>query len=142
MTKVIIAGSRGINRIPALRSMYAWAFCNLRPTEIVSGTARGVDRYGEEFAQMSKIPVARFPADWDKYGKRAGYLRNEQMAEYADELLALWDGESRGTKHMIDIMRKKDKPVFVILHPKITTDLEKYKGLDFEVVVWDELKYD
>ena len=43
-----------------------------------------------------------FPADWDKYGKRAGYLRNVQMAEYADALLAFWDGESRGTKNMID----------------------------------------
>lgn len=142
MTKLIIAGSRRIDRIPALRSMGAWALRNPRPTEIVSGTARGVDKYGEEFAQISKIPVVRFPADWDKYGKRAGYLRNEQMAEYADELLALWDGESRGTKHMIDIMRKKDKPVFVILHPKISSNLEKYKGLEFEFVVWDELKYD
>jgi alkanesulfonate monooxygenase SsuD/methylene tetrahydromethanopterin reductase-like flavin-dependent oxidoreductase (luciferase family) len=68
---------------------------------------------GLKWAEQLGVKVARFPADWDTYGKRAGYLRNEQMAEYADALFAIWDGESKGTKHMIDIMLSKKKPVYV-----------------------------
>lgn len=51
-----------------------------------------------------------FPADWEKYGRKAGYLRNDQMARYTDVAIILWDGQSRGTKHMIDLMMKYDKP--------------------------------
>lgn len=82
-------------------------------TEIVSGTARGVDTHGEAIAKKYGIRVAKFPADWDRFGKRAGYLRNEKMAEYADALLACWDGKSRGTKHMIDLAREHGLKVFV-----------------------------
>jgi len=71
-------------------------------TEVVSGGAKGVDRLGELWAQKRNIPITRFPAEWNKYGKRAGYIRNKEMALYADALLAIWDGESKGTKHMID----------------------------------------
>ena len=55
-----------------------------------------------------------YPAQWDKYGKRAGYRRNEQMAEVADGLIAFWDGQSKGTKHMIDIMTEKNLPTKVV----------------------------
>jgi hypothetical protein len=59
------------------------------------------------------IPCFRFPADWDRYGKAAGYIRNETMAANAEALIALWDGRSPGTKHMIDIARKKGLKVYV-----------------------------
>ena len=112
--KVIIAGSRGITSIYHLRralqeSGFFWSI-----TEVVSGTARGVDKLGEEWAIEKGIPIKRFPADWDTHGKRAGYLRNAEMADYADALLALWDGKSRGTKHMIDLARKKGLRVYVM----------------------------
>jgi hypothetical protein len=58
--------------------------------------------------------IKRYPADWDTFGKSAGYRRNEQMAEDADALVAFWDGESKGTAHMIDTMAAMDKPVRVI----------------------------
>lgn len=74
---------------------------------IVSGMARGADALGVRFAREFNLPLHEFPADWDRYGKRAGYLRNEQMAEFAHGLLAFWDGHSRGTKHMIDIAKAK-----------------------------------
>lgn len=72
-------------------------------TEIVSGKARGADRLGERFAEQYKIPIKEFPADWDNLGKSAGYIRNKEMAQYADMLIAFWDGQSKGTKHMIDL---------------------------------------
>ena len=81
----------------------------------MSGTARGVDRFGEQWAIENNVAIKPFPADWDTYGKRAGYLRNTQMAEYADALIAVWDGESRGTKHMIDEAKKESLEYFIYI---------------------------
>ena len=109
--KVIIAGSRDI--IDFVHVMDAIMFAKFDITEVVSGGAVGVDQNGEQWATDCDIPVKKFPADWNQFGKSAGYKRNVQMAEYADALLAVWDGFSRGTNHMIDIMNKKGKPVFI-----------------------------
>jgi hypothetical protein len=67
---------------------------------VVSGTARGVDRFGEYWARKKDIEITQFPADWGSHGKRAGYLRNKKMAEYADSLVLIWDGKSAGSKMM------------------------------------------
>lgn len=85
-----------------------------RAVSIVSGMARGADRLAYEFAKRRHIQLYEFPADWDKYGKAAGYRRNEEMGQFADGLLAYWDGSSRGTKHMIETMRRLNKPVRII----------------------------
>lgn len=87
--------------------------------EIVSGTARGADQFGERYAASRNIPVKQFPADWNRYGKAAGYRRNAQMADYAAELpygglIAFWDGKSRGTKAMIELAKKKGLMVEII----------------------------
>lgn len=74
--------------------------------------ARGADTAGRMYAERCGIPVAKFPADWDKHGRRAGYVRNEAMARYADAGLAFWDGSSRGTAHMIRTMGSLGKPVY------------------------------
>jgi hypothetical protein len=103
--RLIIAGSRGFNCYPTLA--LAMFRLGLRPDVIISGTARGADQLGEQYGACFGIPVERFPADWDRHGKRAGYLRNVQMAESADTLLAFWDGSSQGTAHMIDIARER-----------------------------------
>ncbi len=65
--------------------------------------ARGADKLGYDWGKANNIPIAEFPADWNRYGKSAGYRRNVEMAKNADALLALWDGKSRGTRHMIEI---------------------------------------
>lgn len=82
-------------------------------TEVISGGANGVDKLGEKWAKEQNIPIKRFPANWDKYGRKAGYLRNVEMAEYSDALIAVYDGKSKGTKHMIDIAKKKRLKVFI-----------------------------
>jgi hypothetical protein len=82
-------------------------------TEVVSGGARGVDTYGTDWALERNIPIKLFRPDWDKFGKGAGFIRNTQMAEYADALVAVWDGQSKGTAHMIKTMEALGKPVYV-----------------------------
>lgn len=110
--KVIIAGSRNIINSQTVSEAY-FDWCPFIATEIVSGGARGVDQIGESIGHFLEIPVTIFKADWDKYGKSAGYIRNVQMAQYADALLAVWDGQSKGTAHMIEAMKKERKPVFI-----------------------------
>ena len=78
--------------------------------EIVSGTANGVDKLGEEWANKHNIVVKQFPAYWKEYGKMAGYIRNEEMVKYADFAIILWDGKSRGTNNTINLMIKYNKP--------------------------------
>jgi hypothetical protein len=109
--RTIIAGSRTVIEYEKVCAVIKAANFNI--TEVVSGCARGVDTLGEQWAAASGIPVKRFPAEWNKHGKLAGPVRNQQMADYADALIAVWDGRSKGTKDMIDRASKLNKTVFV-----------------------------
>jgi hypothetical protein len=115
--KVIIAGSRGFSNYKLLREQCNKFLREKRKTNniiIVSGHARGADTLGEKYAQDEGFALEIYPAQWKKLGKQAGYRRNEQMAEVADALIAFWDGSSKGTKHMIDIMNEKNLLVRVV----------------------------
>ena len=120
--RTIIAGSR--NRTTKYHLAEAVTSCGWMPTVVLSGTARGADQLGEEWAKLNGIPVERYPANWDLHGKSAGFKRNTEMAEKAEALIALWDGESRGTKHMIDIARRKGLRV----HVQMTTSNDQNQG--------------
>lgn len=109
--KLIIAGSRTI-QVSTQEIFDLITEFGLHPSQIVSGTANGVDKCGEAFARKVYLPVKQFPANWDMYGKSAGHHRNEEMGRYADALLLIWDGESRGSKSMKTIMENLDKPVY------------------------------
>jgi hypothetical protein len=109
--KVIIAGSRWIKDMRFVLSAIEQA--NFPITEVVSGTALGVDKLGESWALQRGIPISRFRANWDQQPKSAGLIRNEHMADYADALIAIWDGKSKGTKHMIWTAQKKGLKVYV-----------------------------
>lgn len=110
--KTIIAGSRGITDEKVL--FKALKKFGLDITEVVSGGARGADHLGGEYARQTEgVKHNLFPADWKAHGIKAGYMRNIEMGDYADQLLALWDGESRGTLHMINYMKKLGKPVYL-----------------------------
>lgn len=84
-------------------------------TEIISGGARGADNQGMRYAFATGIPYTEFPADWDKHGKSAGYIRNSDIINACDYVLAFWDGKSKGTKHAIDLADKAGKEVLTIL---------------------------
>jgi len=105
--KVIVAGSRGFNDYELLKKKLDHVLSKRSVVEIISGTARGVDQLGERYAKEKDFPCSRYPADWNTHGKSAGYLRNVQMADIADALVAFWDEHSPGTKHMIDIAKRK-----------------------------------
>lgn len=125
MCKCIIAGSRqGITYDDVLKAMET---CPWTSTEIVSGKARGVDTMGEQWAKENGIPIKEFPADWKKLGRSAGYRRNEQMRDYADALVCVWDGESRGSEHMINIAEEKGLKV----HVYNLSEINEYKFQDW-----------
>lgn len=118
--KTIIAGSRTEKRFgQVVGAVAAAAREGFVLTEVASGCADGVDQLGEQWAQCYGIPVRQFPADWKRYGKAAGRQRNLQMAVYADALIAIWDGKSPGTRHMIATAERMRLKVFVY-----RTDLE------------------
>jgi hypothetical protein len=116
--KVIIAGSRTINAYELLVSVIDDSGYVI--TEVVSGTANGVDKLGEQWANDNNIPIKQFPANWREHGKAAGYIRNREMAEYADAAIILWDNISNGTQNMITEMRKKKKPIHLNHNKRIT----------------------
>ncbi len=115
--KLIIAGSRTIHLSPdQIKDIICLHGGHpTDPDEIVSGKADGIDYSGEIFADQYHIPVKEFPADWDKHGKPAGHIRNKQMADYADALLLIWDGESKGSANMKENMLKLKKPVYEVI---------------------------
>jgi len=116
--KVIIAGGRDFSDFSLLNEKCEVILKDESDIEIVSGAARGADKMGEQYASLKGFGIKRFPAEWDKYGKSAGYKRNEQMAQYADTLIAFWDGSSKGTKHMIDLANRNKLKVHVVNYPK------------------------
>lgn len=117
--RIIIAGSRVFDNYNLLESTISeFLIENTNNVEIISGTARGADQLGEQFARNHGYQVRRFPANWNLYGKSAGPIRNREMAEYASGgqgvLFAFWDGKSRGTKSMINLAKKYGLEVHVM----------------------------
>lgn len=111
--KTIIAGSRTVPSYEMAADAIEASGFSEQITEVVCGEARGADTMGATWADLSGIPVKRFPADWKANGKAAGPIRNRQMADYADALIAVWDGASRGTRNMIEEATKRGLRVFV-----------------------------
>ncbi len=99
--KIIIAGTRYLTNYDDLTIAINTCDFTEAMTEVVSGAAPGIDTLGEQFAKTFGFPCKRFPAKWKEYGKGAGFIRNEEMAKYADGLIAVWDGKSSGTWDMI-----------------------------------------
>ena len=111
---VVIAGTRYFDDYDLLKEKCDYFFSNKWPTSIICGEAAGADTLGKKYAMSHRIHVQSFPANWDKYGKKAGYIRNEQMADNADAVIVFWDGISRGSKNMIDIAHERGIPCRVV----------------------------
>ena len=130
--RIIVAGSRDFKDYTLLRDTLMYYLTDMDDADVVdnpsqvkfiSGTARGADVLGEQFAYTYEYDVIRFPPDWDTYGKSAGYRRNAEMAKYASEaygvLFAFWDGKSKGTKHMIDLANRYGLEVHVVKYKEM-----------------------
>lgn len=107
--KVIIAGGRDFNNYTLMYNTIKELQKEIEITRVVCGGARGADLMGAQIATTLNIPVDYFFADWDTYGKAAGIIRNHQMGDYSDYLLAFWNGKSKGTKDMINYMQQLGK---------------------------------
>ena len=115
--RVIIAGCRNFYNYVTLKERCEYYLQNKMKTHnviIVSGHAPGADSLGEKFAADHNLQCELHPADWKHHGKAAGPIRNEEMAEIADALIAFWDGQSRGTKSMIGLAKRKGLKVEVV----------------------------
>lgn len=113
--KLIIAGSRTLELHPLFIDSSIAVF-GLTPTEVVCGCAKGIDSLGKLWAEeYFNCSVKEFPAEWEEHGKVAGPIRNAQMADYADALLLIWDGESRGSLNMRRQMKQLNKPIYEVI---------------------------
>lgn len=128
---VVVAGSRNFTDYDLAESVidqFVQGFdCRVG---IVSGAARGADAVGERYAKQRRLVLSRHPADWDTFGKSAGFRRNVDMAQFGDALLSFWDGKSPGSGHMIATTRALDKPVQVVI-PGIwreDTPVDEFQG--------------
>lgn len=117
--KVIIAGSRNIHTYSLVTEAVRRSGFTIN--EVVCGMGLGVDQVGYNWAQNNNTLVKEFPADWKAHGKAAGPIRNRKMAEYADAAIIVWDGESRGSRNMIDEMIKAKKPYYIHMLPSKLT---------------------
>lgn len=114
--RTIIAGSReGVNYEDVCLAVEE---SKIDISVVVSGTANGADKLGERWAKANRIPVVQMPAKWrNKDGttnRSAGHQRNARMAEYAEALVAIWDGKSKGTASMIQIAKHYKLLVYVL----------------------------
>lgn len=116
--KIAVVGSRNFNNKDFVINKLSAIILDLEYYDdilIISGGAYGVDSWAEEVALIHKISKIIFKPDWDKYGKRAGFLRNELIVNEADKVIAFWDGQSKGTKNSIDLAIKAKKPIDIYI---------------------------
>jgi len=109
---LVVSGSRTItdeNRVKDLLNRYRFE----RFHTLLHGGARGVDQIAADWGHLWGLEIVEVPADWNRHGKAAGPIRNREMADRADALIAIWDGKSRGTKQMIEYFKTLKKPYIV-----------------------------
>lgn len=107
--QLAVVGSRTFSDYAYMKEILQWYTIK----EIISGAAKGADRLAAKFANENEIALREFPAEWDRHGNSAGFIRNELIVDACDEVVAFWDGQSRGTKHTIDTADKIGKPVSI-----------------------------
>lgn len=116
--RVIIAGTRDFSNYDLMCSKMDTLLKNRLEggdeIVVVCGMARGADALGYQYAMERGFEVKEFPADWDKFGRRAGILRNREMAKNADAVVAFWDGVSRGTRDMIEVAKQNGLSLRVV----------------------------
>lgn len=108
--KLAIVGSRTFNDYALLKSSVSCFEISL----IISGGAKGADALARRYAEEHNIPIKEHIPDWTKHGKAAGFIRNKLIIGECDEVIAFWDGQSKGTQHDINLAQEAGKPVCVV----------------------------
>lgn len=116
--KYAVVGSRNFSDYRFMQDILQW----FEIKQVISGGAAGADSLARQYANSNNIPVIEHLPNWDLYGKSAGFRRNKTIVENSDEVIAFWDGSSKGTKHSIDIATEMGKPVH-IFWPSIGDDI-------------------
>lgn len=130
--KLLVCGSHSIQNPQWVKDQievyWYWNLAGYEDLTMIEGAAKGIDTIAKEYARENGWKIEEYPAEWDKFGKSASYIRNEIMVKAADEVLILWDGESKGTKHDIDLCEKYNKPYKILIYnDKVKeTYVEKY----------------
>lgn len=119
--KVIVAGSRTISNYNFVKKAIELSIekKGWEITEVVCGMAKGVDTFGMRWAYENNVQVNKKPADWDLHGKAAGFIRNKEMAQYADACIVLYDGKSRGSANMIKQAKEHGLDTVVFLEEEV-----------------------
>ena len=120
--RIVVAGGREFTNYVLLANALDKLLCKKKLTHkivFVSGKARGADSLGERYAKERAYRIIEKPADWDRYGKSAGYKRNKEMAEISHCTVAFWDGKSKGTKHMIDLTKQLGNDIGVVRYDTV-----------------------
>lgn len=123
MKRLAIVGGRDFNNEELMSEYVAMFMRNYQEDEmeipnieIISGGAKGADSLGAKLALVWGVPVTVFKPEWDKYGKSAGFLRNQTIVDNCDIVLAFWDGMSRGTADTIEKAKRSRKPTFIVFY--------------------------
>ncbi len=114
--RIVVAGCRNFNDYFIAKEFIDDCLKDIKKENtliFVSGCCKGADLLGERYAKENGFDIEHYPADWNKYKKAAGVIRNKQMAEASDIVVCFWDGKSRGTKSMIDLANKNNKQIFI-----------------------------
>lgn len=117
MIKIGVIGSRSFNDYELLKRTLdeylgkVWV--------IVSGGAAGADSLGEKWAIENNVKTCIYKPDWEKHGKSAGFIRNKDIVDDSDIVIAFWDSLSRGTEHSINLAKKMNKEVRIVYFNKI-----------------------
>ena len=112
--KIAIIGGRDFNDYVELLRQMQNRYRQKDITHIVSGGAKGADSLAEEFAKQFNYEMIIFPAKWDRYGRGAGFIRNKLIIDEANEVVAFWDGASKGTLSSIKLAEKAGKTLHII----------------------------
>ena len=120
---LLVAGSRNYFDWEEFRDIMNYICKKYDVTELVSGGAKGTDSMAEKYSKINNIPIKVFKADWDYYGKSAGFKRNVEMHNYLNQFkdracICFWDGKSSGTQHNFQLCKKNNTELIVYLYPK------------------------
>lgn len=120
---LLIAGSRGITQAEFNEAIKYAGLDAITVWRVVTGGAVGADTFAEKYAAKRGIKTLTIKPDWDGQGKKAGFLRNEELVKAATHALFVWDGESNGTRHTISLVEAADMPYLLFIRNKQSLDI-------------------